>query len=271
MSRQKAGSRKLESPGENLKIGADESSTTRAPHRKNQILKAYGYCRVSDSSQRLGGGFARQEDVIGAYARRHGVELVEVFREDVSGTKDETARPVFQEMIAAILADGVRAVIVESLDRLARELRIQEELLVYLASREIDLISARTEECVTRAMRDDPLKKALIQIQGVFAELDRSQIALRLRRGRERKRREVPGYREGRPGYEDTPEGRAIVTKIRLLRRAPRRGRRLTWRQIASRLNAEGLRTLPDGKHPDGREWTLFRVAQVAAKRGGVK
>jgi DNA invertase Pin-like site-specific DNA recombinase len=77
-------------------------------------------------------------------------------------------------MVSEIMKDGVDTILVESLDRLAREYRIQEQLLIYLASKGINLISANTGENVTKAISEDPMKKALIQIQGVFAELDKS-------------------------------------------------------------------------------------------------
>jgi site-specific DNA recombinase len=228
--------------------------------RGEQMVKAFGYARVSDVSQIRGDGFERQVQAIRAYALANGYEIVTVYREDVSGTKDEAARPVFQEMISAILANGVQTIIVEALDRLAREMRIQETLLIYLASKGVDLISARTGENVTQAIKEDPLKKAMIQIQGVFSELEKNQIVRRLRVARERIK--ATGRKcEGRPGYRDTEAGRAIVHKIRLLRRNPKVGRRLTWKQIADRLNKEGIKTL------DGNEWSLYRVQQIAVKK----
>ena len=102
-------------------------------------------------------------------------------------------------MITAILANGVHVVIVESMDRLARELRIQETLLIYLASKGIDLISARTGENVTQAVKEDPLRKALVQIQGVFAELEKNQLVRRLKKGRERAKVERGDVRAGFP------------------------------------------------------------------------
>jgi site-specific DNA recombinase len=222
--------------------------------------KAFGYARVSDISQVKGDGFPRQEKAIRDYGRANGFEIVEIFKEDVSGTKDETDRPVFQEMITAILGNGVRIVVVESLDRLARELRIQETLLVYLASKGIDLISARTGENITQAIKEDPLKKALIQIQGVFSELEKNQIVRRLQKGRAKARAER-GKCEGRKGYYDSEAGKALIRKIRMMRRRQRFGSPPTWKAIAEELNDEGVKTL------EGAEWTLYRVQQIAQKR----
>lgn len=66
-------------------------------------------------------------------------------------------------MVAAILRNGTKTVIIEGLDRLAREYRIQETLIIYLASKGIRLISARTEEDVTEAVMYDPMKRGQVR------------------------------------------------------------------------------------------------------------
>lgn len=211
-------------------------------------MKAYGYLRVSGNSQIEGDGFRRQEDEIKAYCKANGVDLVKVYQEGaISGTSDETARPAFQDMIAAILKNGVRTIIVEGLDRLAREFRIQETLLIYLASKGITLINARTGENVTEAISGDPMRKALIQIQGVFSELEKNLLVKKLRTARETKREEQ-GKCEGRKSIEEAnPE---LAAYLKSLYRKPRNGKRMTLQAIADQLNGEGVRTL------SGREWT---------------
>ena len=141
---------------------------------------AVAYLRVSSKNQKDGSGFDRQLAEIEKYAKSQNVEIVEVFKEDVSGTKDETSRPQFQEMVSDLLKNGIRTIIVERLDRLAREYTIQESLIIYLASKGITLISATTEENVTAAISQDPMKKALIQMQGVFSELEKNLFFFKL-------------------------------------------------------------------------------------------
>lgn len=130
-------------------------------------------------------------------------------------------------MITDILSNGVRAVIVERLDRLAREYMVQEQLLVYLATKRISLYNAATGENITEAVKSDPMKKAVIQIQGVFAELEKSLLVKRLARARERKRVEN-GKCEGKKGWNDSePERKAEILKIvKAMRRKPRNGAR---------------------------------------------
>ena len=201
------------------------------------MLKAYGYCRVSGAGQIDGNGFERQENAIRAFAQKSKIEIVHVYREQVSGIKDQDDREVFQDMVSAILRNCVRIIIVEGLDRLAREYRVQEQLIIYLASKGITLIDARTGEDVTKAVYDDPMKKALIQMQGIFAELEKNLLVKKLRLARESKRK-AAGKCEGRRGWNDLPDKRdAILAKIRALRRKPKLGKRLTFVEVANQLN----------------------------------
>jgi DNA invertase Pin-like site-specific DNA recombinase len=224
------------------------------------MAKAYGYLRVSGQGQIDGDGFRRQEEEIRSFCKSSGIELAWVYQEQgVSGTTDETERPAFQEMISAILKNGVRTIIVEGLDRLAREYRIQETLLIYLASKGITLINARTGENVTEAIASDPMKKALVQIQGVFAELEKNLLVKKLRTAR-RAKAEANGKCEGRKSYrEAAPE---LVAKIKALYRKPRKGERKTLQQIADQLNAEEAFTL------DGKPWTKHNLHRVLKSLG---
>ena len=223
--------------------------------------KVFVYLRVSTPGQIDGYGFDRQEETCRDFARKAGYEIIGVFREEgISGAKDKTERPAFQEMMTAILANGVKTVLVESMDRLARELRIQETLLIYLASKGVGLISARTGENVTEAIQGDPLRKALIQMQGVFSELEKNQLARRLRKGREKAKQEK-GKCEGRKPYGETPEEQKIVQRIRAMRRTRKnKTPGMTLQEIADRLNGEGIKT------KDGKTWTPVQIFNVVGK-----
>lgn len=127
--------------------------------------------------------------------------------------------------------------------RLAREYRIQENILVYLASKNIDLIAANTGENITTAIDSDPMKKALVQIQGVFGELDKSLLVRKLRTAREKIRHEK-GRCEGSKPF-GTLDGEADILKtIRRLRRKPRNShrKRMSYHAIAEKLNRKGFK-----------------------------
>ncbi len=224
------------------------------------MKKIFAYLRVSTPGQVDGCGFDRQEEACRTYAKKAGYGIAGVFREEgVSGAKDETERPAFQEMLTAILGNGVKTVIVESLDRLAREYRIQESLLIYLASKGVDLVSARTGENVTQAIQADPLKKALIQIQGVFSELEKNQLVRRLQKARDLRSTQAKRRVEGRKAYGETPEEQHIIERIRAMRR--KNGTPgMTLQGIADRLNSEGITT------KDGKPWKATQVFNVVGR-----
>jgi len=220
------------------------------------MTPAYGYVRVSGKGQVEGSGLDRQESSIRRYAGKHDFEIVSVYREEgVSGTKSEGDRPAFQDMMAAILKNGVNTVIVEALDRLARELIVQQHLLIYLASKDVDVIVAMTGENATESIiMAEPMKKALIQMQGVFAELEKNLLVKKLRTARERIRAEY-GRCEGRKGYKDlAPE---LLRQIKQLRRKRKGGIQWTFKQIADKLNEQGLKTAT------GRAFTANNVSVI--------
>ncbi len=128
-------------------------------------------------------------------------------------------------MISAILRNGVRTIIVEGLDRLAREYRIQEQVLIYLAAKGIALYDARTGENVTEAIAAYPIKK-MIQMQGIFAELEKNLLVKKLRVARQSKKEEVWKC-EGRKGYQDNTEKMDFLSKaINSYRIKPKVGKR---------------------------------------------
>ncbi len=202
-------------------------------------MKIYAYLRVSGKGQVNKHGFDRQLDTIQSFCDKKGYQIDQVFKEQVSGTKDETDRPEFTAMVTAILRNGVDTIIVESLDRLARELMIQEQLLIYLASKNINLIPANTGENVTKAITVDPMKKALVQMQGTFSELDKSLLVKKLRKSRDKVRKEK-GKCEGRKSYKETDDGKVILQEIRRLRRKNKGRVRKTFNEVAEELNKQG-------------------------------
>jgi len=220
--------------------------------------KAFAYLRVSGKGQVDGDGFKRQEDEIRRFAQTAGYEVAGVYKEEgVSGTTSEADRPAFKEMVSDILRNGVRTIIIEGLDRLAREYVIQEHLVVYLASKEITLMSARTGEDITAAVMGDPMKKALVQIQGVFAELEKGLLVKKLKKARERVRKEQ-GKCEGRKSTKEVnPE---VISTIKKLRRVKPGQKRMTYAQVAERLNEMGLKTV------SGKDWSGFNVQNIVKR-----
>ena len=221
--------------------------------------QAVAYCRVSSAGQqRNGTGLDRQEEIIAEYAKQAGYELIEVYHEAITGT--DADRPMFTEMLADILSNGCRTIIVERLDRLARDLVIQNQLVVMLCSKGLTLISADTQQDVTAAFFGDPMLKAMIQVQGVFAELDKSMLVAKLRKSREAKKAKT-GRCEGRKPYGYYPGEAEIVKRVKALRRKPHGERRKGYRAIAKQLNKEGIPTR------SGVSWSDSQVKSILARK----
>ena len=107
------------------------------------MTKAHAYLRVSGKGQVEGDGFTRQLKAIREYAAAHDIKIVTVYREEgVSCTKESADRPAWSELMTALHANGVRTVIIEKLDRLARDLMVQETIIADLRKHGFELESA---------------------------------------------------------------------------------------------------------------------------------
>ena len=189
------------------------------------------------------------------YPKENSIEIVEVFQEEgVSGTLEN--RPVLARLLVSLEKNGygVSTVIIEKLDRLARDLMIQEAIIRDLKSKGFDLVSTAEGSDLLAA---DPTRELIRQVFGAVAQYEKSMLVAKLKASRERLK-VISGKCEGRKGYHDTDEGQAIIRRIRALRRKLPHRKRRTWQQIADILNAEGVSTF------NGRTWTLQRVQQTA-------
>ena len=209
--------------------------------------QAVGYLRVSGKGQVKGTGFARQKEAIDSYANQAKYQITDWYRETHTGI--ESDRPEFTRMIEDLLSNGIRTVIVESMDRLARDLMVSHQLIALLIRKNITLISATTGQNVTESMSNDPMLKALTQIQSVFAELEKNLLVRKLERARKAVRK-AKGRCEGRKPFGFHEEEKPVLKRIRQLHRKPRNRQRLGYYQIARILNEES--------HPTrtGKRWT---------------
>src|SRR5450432_1163859 len=147
------------------------------------MTKAFAYLRVSGKGQVNGDGFPRQLSAIKAYAKAQDIQIVRVFREEgVPGATELANRPAFVEMMTALHTNGTRLVLIEKLDRLARDLMIQETIIGDLRKNNFELISVAEPDL----LKDDPSRKLMRQIFGAIAEYEKTMIVLKLRGARVR-------------------------------------------------------------------------------------
>jgi len=219
--------------------------------------EAVGYCRVSSTGQqKTGTGLDRQEQTIRAYAKGK-YKLLKVYHEAMTGTEND--RPVFEKMLADILDNGCRLIICECLDRLARDLSVQLQIIALLANKGITLINAMTGQNCTSPT--DPMSLAMIQVQGAFAQLDKNLLVRKLKKGRQAKK-EKTGSCEGRKPYGFYPGESEILNRIKQLHRKPQGEKRLGPYEIATILNKENL---PNRK---GTKWCGATIRKIIERLG---
>jgi DNA invertase Pin-like site-specific DNA recombinase len=166
------------------------------------------------------------------------LRVSKVFREEgISGTSELHGRKALLELLAK-QANGAQIVLIEKLDRLARDLMVQENLIADIHKRGFRLISVAEPDL----LENDPTRKLMRQIIGAISEYEKQMIVLKLRGARQRAKarhgkcegRKLYGFRIGEP---------EVIARIQELR-----GSGTSFRQIAAALNAEGTQTRTTGK-----------------------
>jgi len=224
------------------------------------MTKALAYLRVSGKAQVDGDGFPRQHDTIHRYAKAHGVDVVDEYRDEgVSGTKDLDGREGLGDLMTRLRSNGIRLVLVERADRLARDLMVGEVLLAEFRKLGVSVVAADSGTDLT-AGDDDPTRVLIRQVLGAVSQFEKSVIVTKLRAARLRKRTET-GRSEGRKPFGTKPGEAETLELIRRLRRKPRGGERLSFDAIAARLNAEGVATRT------GKAWAGATVYGIVKRR----
>lgn len=171
-------------------------------------MKLVGYVRVSTESQvEEGLGLEVQRRALKQWAKGNGHRLVGIVADEgISGTKDVGERPGLAEALSWIDTGKAEALVVYRLDRLARSLNVQEAALGHVWKEKGPPSNRRPggrvfAVDVGEILQDDPedpMRTAMRQMMGVFAQLERGMIAARLRSGR-RLKAEQGGYAYGAP------------------------------------------------------------------------
>lgn len=211
-------------------------------------MKLVAYLRVSTSVQvKEGMGLDVQRAGIRAWAKAAGHRIV-AWHEDagVSGANGPETRLGLHAALAAIPAEA-DGIVAYTLDRLARTLQYQEAILGQVWALGGKVFTVESGE-VLEDDPNDPMRKAMRQMRGIFSELERGIITKRLQDGR-REAAKKPGHNvygsptfgmrtSAEPGkwIPDPKEAKALK-RIKELHAA---GKGL--REIARTLDAEGFK-----------------------------
>jgi DNA invertase Pin-like site-specific DNA recombinase len=221
------------------------------------MAKAFAYLRVSGKGQESGDGYTRQLQCINRYATANDIKVVRIFKErGVSGEKELSDRPAFMEMLSALHSNGVKVILIEKLDRLARLLSVQESIIAELKRHGFELISVEEPDL----LKDDPYRVMFRQFQGAISQCEKANIVLKLRGARQRMKQKT-GRCEGRKPFGERPGEEKVLQRMKELRASG-----TGFDRIAAMLNAEGVPTRTAGKR-----WHGFAVNQILSRSAGTE
>lgn len=227
-------------------------------------MKAFSYLRVSGKGQIDGDGFDRQREAIAKRCKANGMTVVHEFIEaGISGTSDLEDRPALSELFTAIVANGVRTVMVERSDRFSRDLMVGEVLLAQFREIGVTVIEAEDGRDLTANDPDNATGTLVRQILAVIAQFEKTSIVAKLRKARARKKVET-GRCEGVKPYGTIPgESDGLAWMIHLRRKPIGKSKRMSFARIADAMN--------ETPHPtrSGKPWAASTVKQILNRKSG--
>ncbi|MEU6703870.1 recombinase family protein [Streptomyces wuyuanensis] len=244
--------------------------TTPQKTRREPSLRLVMCLRVSTAGQLDGYGLESQEKDCRRWARKHGHRIVAVKVDGaVSGKTSDEERPGLTEALGILAADEADGILAPNLDRLARELTVQEAALsvVWAYGKRAFTVDHGEHQADDD---DDPMRTFVRQVMGAAAQLERGLIAKRLRNGRKTKAA-GGGYAFGAPAYGQRAEDKALTVDddeaavLSQMRAWQADG--MSVRAIAAELNAREVPTKRGGKwHPTTVARLLSPDARQAAR-----
>jgi DNA invertase Pin-like site-specific DNA recombinase len=172
----------------------------------------------------------RQREAIQVFAKRAGYTIVDEFYDAaVKGADPVQERPGFAALLERIRGNGVRTIIVETANRFARDLIVQETGHRMLKAQGIEIIAADSPGAF---VEDTPTATLVRQVLGAVAQFDKAMTVAKLRLARDRIRKR-DGKCEGRKSHsEERPEA------VQLAKQLHKQG--LGYRAISAELAAAG-------------------------------
>lgn len=219
----------------------------------------FSYIRVSSKGQVEQDGPERQRDTIAKFLAGNNLTLdKEFFEEGVSGTVEHAERPAFSDLLEqSVFGD---AIVVERMDRLARDLMVNELLLAECRKRGIKVYAADQGLVDVASDSGDPTRVLIRQLMAALAQWDKSNLVRRLRSARERAKA-AGKFKEG-----ERPFGfyKGEKEALDFIKGCFRRHDKPSYRAMANMLNLAGLR------NRDGKPWGPGSIYNLL-KRYGLK
>ena len=132
---------------------------------------AVGYVRVSTQEQVEGFGLEVQEKAIRDHAKANGLRLVSLCRDEgQSGSNGLDTRTGLSEALVALESGRAKALVVYRLDRLARDLLLQETLIARLRQAGAEVLSVSEPDVDGGGA--EPTRDLVRQVLGAIAQYD---------------------------------------------------------------------------------------------------
>lgn len=217
-------------------------------------MNVFAYLRVSGKGQLEGDGFDRQRTAIQAFCSSKGWRVIRWFEEKgVSGTNDMDDRPALTELFGLLGPATTDTFVVESADRLARDLMVSELILADVRKIQAKVFDAASQMELTTS--GDPTRVLIRQVLGAVSQWDKSMLVKKLKAARDRKSSNLGRRIEGPKPYEvRDPVGKQVFDLIFNLREL----QGYSFAKIARRLSYDKLPT-PEGN----RFWSKSSVHAI--------
>jgi DNA invertase Pin-like site-specific DNA recombinase len=231
-------------------------------------VRAVAYVHVSSAHQQEAYGPEVQREAIRKWAKVGGHKVVSWQTDVISGASELRDRAGWCEAAAQVKSGEAQGVVVARLDRLARDVMVQELLLRKLSDLGGIVLSTRENENeMLNGESKDPSRKLVRVIMGAISEYDREMTVDQLAAGRAAKAARggyahgaLPyGYRSAKGRLVPLPAEQRALVKMKALS-----AQGVPVNEIARVLTAEGHATKRGGR------WCGATVARII-KRANAK
>lgn len=169
-------------------------------------------------------------------------------------------------MLDALEANGTKTIIVETANRFARDLMVQEVGFAMLKDRGFHIIAA---DSPSSFLDDTPTARLIRQVLGAVSEFEKAMLVAKLKGARDRKRR-TGAKVEGRKAIAEMTkkpdgtgrDGQATVALARALARARLKGGKRSLRGVSAELAEAGHMT------KSGKPYAATAIKRMLARAG---
>jgi len=226
------------------------------------MKKALGYARVSGRTQATDGtGLDEQVAQVTEWATLNGYEIVEWFKDSITGELPWDKRPGVRALVERLAVNGVEAILVHQLDRIARgKAGIFEGFFGAAEAAGVPVVSV-VDGVLTEVEGDDCFKSAdaelVRNIKQAIVRAEKRKLVGRMYLGRMRAKA-AGKHVDGKYAYGTDPNKPEEVTTLARMRQLHSAG--LTVYRICKVLDSEGL------KPRKAASWSANVVSSILSK-----